>query len=553
MTQSANGSTVEVDQYGGDGNKSTVDQIGTRRDYVRTEQGGDDNKSTVEQKGDNNNARVLQGGVLGTLDHAMNTAKITQAGTDNDAVTAQGGIDNNAEIIQTTGRQNFAVSVQYGTNNMAKTTQTAPGKNNTVSVQQLKTNNPALGGGGSFGSRDANIVAEDIKANGADYGAGIEQVENNKATVNQLAGENQTAFVLQTGDDETLTLTQRNTDNTALILQAGEKDKATIDQVGSFGIAVTGQYGTDGQAGNVIEAGQDGSYNAFVVAQGYHNNTAIIDQKGSENGLNGSGVLTGGIIVGQYGQRNTANVTQNANMSFIGIAQGNIAPAVPSITLTDLTGFTQVFDNTATVNQTGRQNIALIGQQGDIGTAKITQAGQNNQVLIAQLNVGLTTVFSLPNKAEASQSSTVSNSQIGILQRGRGNDALVKQLDGRFNQIALQQDLDENTAVLTQVKGNDNIIEVNQGTDPGQKGHTATITQDGEDNEARLTQSGYKNKLTLTQTGDRNTLRQDGGNAFALQGGHDNEAMLSQTGHDHIINFNQSGMNNMATITQADL
>ena len=176
-----------------------------------------------------------------------------------------------------------------------------------------------------------------------------------------------------------------------------------------------------------------------------------------------------------------------------------------------------------------------------------------NQVLIAQLNVGLTTVFSLPNKAEAEQSSTTSNSQIGILQRGRGNEALVKQLDGRQHRVNLQQDLDENKATLTQVSGRNNVINLNQGTDPGRVGHTATMTQTGEDNLAQMTQSGYKNKVTLTQDGDRNTLRQDAGNAFALQGGHDNEAMLSQTGHDHIINFNQSGWNNMATITQADL
>ncbi|MPR35279.1 beta strand repeat-containing protein [Salmonirosea aquatica] len=557
VTQSANGSTTQVDQYGGDRNKSTVTQNGTRRDYVRTEQGGDDNMSTVGQMGDNNIARVLQGGVLGTLDHAMNTASIMQAGTDNDAVTAQGGIGNNASIDQKTGRDNFAVTVQYGTTNIAKTTQSSPGKLNSATVLQLKTNNnPGLSG--ALGSTNANTVADNIKAASGNYGNGIDQVEDNNATVNQTAGENQVAFVLQTGDNETLTLNQMNTDNNAFVLQAGEFDKATITQRGSFGIGLAAQYGTDGQNGNTLIADQSGSYNAFVAAQGYHNNSITIDQQGSENGLNGSGVLTGGIIAAQYGQRNTINLTQNANMSLIGVAQGNIAPAVPSIDLVDLLGFTQVFDNTATVNQTGRQNIALIGQQGD-GTAglkseaTITQAGQNNLATILQVNVGLTDVFSLPNKAVATQSSTVSESQIIITQQGRRNDADVQQLDGRNQSITLTQTLDENKATLKQLTGNTNVIILNQGTDPGRVGHTATITQSGEVNTALLDQSGYENSLTLTQTGNRNTLQGLGGNPTAQQGGHNNMATLSQTGEDHVINFNQSGMNNMSTIVQTNL
>ena len=142
------------------------------------------------------------------------------------------------------------------------------------------------------------------------------------------------------------------------------------------------------------------------------------------------------------------------------------------------------------------------------------------------------------------------------------NEVFIKQLDGA-QQANVQQGGDvgfakDNLADVLQEKGSGNDVGIRQGTSSSTaEDNTATLTQTGDDNDARIRQgdggTAEDNTATLNQTGDDN-------DAFIIQGSNfgtteDNTATLTQTGDDNDAgilqgNFGSTAEDNTATLTQ---
>lgn len=568
VTQGAQGSTIAIVQDNGNANEATVSQpftISDRQNEIFTFQFGDQNKLTSTQTGQENDAQILQsniitGGIAAGNGPSKHVATLVQGGTLNDAVIAQGGLGNTSTLTQTIGEENFASTLQYGSDNVATVNQTTNGRLNNVNVLQA-TVTPAVRAAlnALLATRDANNVGTNLLVFGLGGAPGADQAEDNKATVNQTIGENQTVRLFQTGDMETAVINQTGSDNTTIALQGGEKDVLNADQGGSFNSIDSRQFGAETTKGNQATITQAGDNNAINLRQLKFGNVATIDQKGNNNGP----AAAAGITLTQIGERNTSTINQDAMRGNIVVVQGDAAGVNFNATSnagTGATPFNDAFDNKSTVGQMGLDNLIAIAQQGDKGTANATQAGNDNTIGISQLNpAGPPINRSTDNMATATQTVGVSNGTINIQQEGRKNMATAGQSGNAANgSIVLVQSKDENTANLTQNTGDRNLIQVIQAPDVyGRKGGTATISQTGgSDNKALLNQSGYENTLTLTQNGDRNVLQNGGPLAPALQAGHNNTATLSQTGQDHTINLTQgagNGFLNTATITQANL
>jgi hypothetical protein len=569
VTQSANGSIVNVLQTNGDGNRATVQSQMGRVNDIGIEQYGDENTATVTQSGQENMVRTLQTNIFDLTGPdngpASHEATVVQGGTLNDAVIGQGGLNNAATISQGTGQTQFASTLQYGERNTATTTQNGAGPTNTVNIVQSQIPNAGGPAGailGSRASRNAETVAAALRANAAAAVAGgfIGEVQDNTARVSQTAGTvtNQSVELYQTGNEGSAIISQGGTvgNNTFLGVQAGESDELTSAQTGASGDVEINQYGTPNSIGNVATSTQMGTNNEILVNQVKFGNTAIINQSGNDHNAALAGAV--GVNITQIGENNTADVAQSGNRNSTAVIQGDATLPVA------FGGFTNAsvgnvpdddaFRNGAGVTQTGLDNSVGIVQQGDDGTATVNQAGNDNTIGIRQLNPGAGPLRAVFNVATASQSAGVANSIIDIEQFGRRNNGSATQSGtGVNNTINLNQRNDDNVAILSQTQGNQNVISVRQTPDAGKLGGRVEIAQVGQDNKARVEQSGYENTLTLTQTGDRNVLQQNGANPFALQGGHNNTATLMQTGQDHTINLNQSGMNNTIMVTQANL
>ena len=570
VTQSANGSIVDVLQTNGDRNQATVVSQSGRINDIGIEQYGDENIATVTQSGQENQVRTLQTNLFDTASPdngpASHEATVIQGGTLNDAVIGQGGLNNAATITQGTGQTQFASTIQYGERNVATTTQNGAGPTNTVNIVQSQI---LAAGGGAFGgailasraSRNAETVAAALRTNAAAAvtAGDIGQAQDNTARVTQTAGTvtNQSVELYQTGNEESAIISQGGTvgGNTLLAVQAGESDELTSAQTGATGDVEVNQYGTPNSIGNVAGITQGGTNNEILVNQVKFGNTATINQSGNDHNTALAGAV--GVNVTQIGENNAATVGQSGNRNSTAVIQGVVGASV-------FGGFTSAgvgnvpdddaFRNTAGVTQTGLDNAIGVVQQGDDGTATVNQAGNDNTIGIRQLNPGGGPLRAVFNVATATQTAGVANSIIDIEQFGRRNNGSATQSGtGVNNNIALDQRNDDNVAILSQNQGNQNVINVLQNPDAGKLGGRVEIAQVGQDNKARLRQTGYENKLTLTQTGDRNVLQQNGGNPFALQGGHNNTATLLQTGEDHTINLNQSGMNNTIMVTQSNL
>ncbi len=558
LTQSANGSTVLATQFGGNDNDQTITQAG-RANLAITFQNGDQNMIDLTQSGQENTGNIIQSNLLNADDPAngpsMHEATLVQSGTINEAAIGQAGLGNTAALTQA-GQENFASTVQYGSGNEATTNQTTTGRNNTVNITQGRVNGGAAGNlAAARATRDATNV---VFAIATFTDAEVLQSEDNVATVNQTAGENQVVNLIQRGDMETATIDQSGSDNRNRTRQAGEMDVLNSTQTGSQGLVVVTQYGEESEMGNDATINQGGSNNTIDVGQIKFGNMAMVTQTQSASNNN----LLPGSIVRQVGEDNDATITQSGNRGNVTVIQGTLDDGSGPLDFTAGalagTGYdpagNDAFRNTAEATQGGLDNATGIVQEGNDGMATTNQMGNDNTIGIRQLNVGA--VRSTNLVAMATQETGVRNSLIDIQQSGNMNEATATQSGtGANNVINLTQRKDKNTATLTQDTGEDNVINVRQNPDNfGTTGGMVQITQTGgSGNEARLIQTGYENTLTLTQDGDRNILRLDGGTPFATQGGHNNSATLMQMGEDNIINFQQSGMMNTATITQSNL
>lgn len=171
------------------------------------------------------------------------------------------------------------------------------------------------------------------------------------------------------------------------ITQTGDNNKATTVQTGNQNTASVDIIGIDnGQINSTITQIGDGA-EAEIYIEGIANNFNVT-QIGSENKLYGN----------VYGSDNTFSVDQiNANSDAyqnygVVLQSGNNNAAALSQTVEALGasgGLNQSFitqygnDNTATINQTGADNLAALTQDGNGNTGTINQVGVG---LSAELN-----------------------------------------------------------------------------------------------------------------------------------------------------------------------
>lgn len=195
--------------------------------------------------------------------------------------------------------------------------------------------------------------------------------------------------------------------------------------------------------------------------------------------------------------------------------------------------------NTATVNQTGMQNVATIEQfANDDTSATITAFGSYNDASINQQgndNVAATiTAFGNMNDAVVVQTN-VENSAATIFQAGDAGDATITQTGGHGGHPYYRG----------RGNGNHNGHGGHGGGDNQQAtinqywgwGNVAWITQTGDDVDALINQSGFRNKAGIVQDGSG----RDDLTASITQHGMLNDGYIKQDGHSLVATVNQSG------------
>lgn len=399
-------------------------------------QSGDANTATMDQKGQNNAASIVQVGASTT----HNKASITQTGKNGSALISESGTFNDASIKQ----DNTAVA------------------NHTAVINVIGSNS------------DMNIIS--VTQAGKGTNADVEvQGDANGIIVNQSGDTNLAKLFLQVGGDNdanTVTITQAGKENQSFSQIVGDENTLTINQNGN-----ANQIGTFGGGfGPALSS----SFTRTRIIAGPSALRSLTPLIGGADGSVVSLAVNAGVNV--IGDRNIIAVTQGANTrnNFVGVelagtaANGANNNAV-SITQSDNAEDNQALvavssgqdRNTSVINQTGfaQFNRAGIFHQGSDDFATINQSGKNNVALTNQL------------------ATTTSGSNFATInQPGNGNTAYIQQ-DGVYG----------STATITQ-NTNGHVAEIYQ-TGNGQ--HVANLVQES------LTGGS---RFILEQTGTRNTV-----------------------------------------------
>ncbi|MDJ0979426.1 MAG: hypothetical protein QNI87_12945 [Erythrobacter sp.] len=256
----------------------------------------------------------------------------------------------------------------------------------------------------------------DVTQSGTDNLTSILQQDQGAANINtngtpdlsdDVGDANVSATVLQSGNSNDIFVSQFNRNQAVDITQSGDANliDALQDGVGNA-LTVTSQSGNDNSIFSIQNGGGTGT-----VTQGGSNNTTNLTQTGSSNQR---------AVIDQLGTMNTANVlqqgtarqedafiTQLADLSnsTASITQNGAADGLRSDNLASIVQGGGD-NNTSTIVQTGRENVALSEQMGSDLFSSIMQTGFNNTALVGQAGNG--------------HSST-------ITQTGNGNTASVSQ------------------------------------------------------------------------------------------------------------------------------
>ena len=338
-------------------------------------------------------------------------------------------------------------------------------------------------------------------------------------------------------------------DNKAYIHQggaAGGKNEASITQQG----VGNNQAGKADEPGGAIDQGADYSWGA--------GNKLTISQNGGnlKVGVTGELVSDGqgfqGAGVDQYGNKNSANVTQTGSGNTVGsILQQNYDANVAGNVLTieqsnsgnkvDYAGQKYVANNgvdaanVATLTFTG-QNNGTNGLEGSAGQAEkygagaaIAGAGSSSSNGVWQVGAG--------NKIGLSVGGN--DTRFAIRQTGASNEALGLTITGNQTSLAINQDGQRNKATVSALgSGSD---ENNIGIFQKQTDNTATVTVVGSLSAVGVRQDGIWNESTVNASGDGNNL-------FHAQKGNFNIATTTATGDGNYVNTDQDGNNNVATV-----
>lgn len=224
----------------------------------------------------------------------------------------------------------------------------------------------------------------------------------------------------------------------------------------------------------------------------------------------------------QGGTAGTATIDQvgNTGNAFAAITQGGGANNVAHIGQSGIVQSDRAAAATATVSQTGSDNLGRIDTTGgDLQGVNITQVGDGNQAsLSAQTGKAGAGTLQTGNGNVADLTFNVSASGLGIIQTGNGNYARANLHDGGFisasatmtgdfNSVTMDISFGGGDVTITQ-NGNYNAVNVLQQTNSGKvSGNTIDITQNTSFNLANVSQVGSGFAATVVQdTGNGNTV-----------------------------------------------
>lgn len=420
-----------------------------------------------------------------------------------------------------------------------------------------------------------------------------------------LAGDNNKAFSIQDGADNTLSVTQNGGKNVAgqvgtnaHLKQTGDANSMKVTQTGNNNRVATnwpseGNRGAH-QAGNLNKLtltqtsfGYDQHGNGHVIhtirqtssptATGNtgDTNTATIIQRGAAvTGVVGQGPSAGHQItrVEQKhtgGAGNSLNITQDgAYSAHYGGGQNNQIGTVKQ----------DGSDNTATISQngtgpvqttSGQQQrgpsniIGTVQQIGDSHSASVRQNGFQNYITTVDQSVsnnsaiisltgdgnGATRGSGHPTVGVLLGAAGIAGAAASSVVQGGGsyNQVQYTVSGGNDNQFGFRQNGDSNEAINIRITGNGNHLGVNQngtanGLDLGRI--------DGDDNVIGLKQNGTENLAKVNVDGSSNVGFHDftTGNGLGLTAG-----LLEQSGSFNEVSLRVSGSNNVFASLQSGL
>ena len=369
-------SRVEIDQFGGDLNTSTVFQLNTNRSSVGSP-GGPDNG--VIQNGNRNDSEVYQG-VSGATGFNFLQAKVIQTGDDNNSfisqsnsgsVNANGGVFPNVTAAQVEQVGNFNIS----------------------SVVQTGAR-----GGQSFGNLNVGVLQD-----GDDNLSRIEQTNvssiNSQASIANVT-QNQDgndSFIQQSSGSGLINVTQTSDDTSGMVsgtavanaisggtddvranfsrvIQSGTgRTEATLTQTGLGNLSDIRQNapGTVADLASQATVTQNGEDQSSFIEQNGTNDIAFVDQIGGARNVSRLQQLAGGVgneaNIEQFGSDGESTVEQSgtdntANLLQAAMTDGNFSSIIQSGS-----------ENTANVFQTSSDNSSFVNQSGTNSTANVTQ------------------------------------------------------------------------------------------------------------------------------------------------------------------------------------
>jgi len=496
-TNGRTGNVATISQSNGSGGSSL--QTGAPGSAVGTE----GNWAGVAQVGSGNSASIIADGT-GTK---ANFGEVWQKGTTNVGIMSQsGGSINTAQIFQGDDTRG---GTQVGTisevsNNTAIVTQgkSSPTDPNYATQPATSVSNTAIVS--QFSDANNAIISQGGLSNF--YNPALGRATNSSATILQKAGTGGHDAQIYQGTEGG----QSNRDQ-ASIIQIGTTNSATSVQ----GVATAGPI--NGSTDDVIVINQSGSLGTVLVTQGQvgvaSSSTGTVTQTSAS--VSGTAYIFQGFGAYDYSSNDKAGITQGGNTNFAQIVQGGatdlVSGAVSSGNSATITQADETSNGEALINQ-GRDggsatgNTASINQiSGNLNTALISQ-GREVSVMDGTGAMILTNATVTNSTATVTQSG---DNNIGRLyQAGSGHIATLTQtgsIGGSGNSTLLYQVGADGVATISQT-GNGNVLDGGvAGSVAIQNGigNTLTVTQtqtgSGAANVAHLNQSGNMNTIVVTQ------------------------------------------------------
>ena len=457
---------------------------------------GADNNASVTILGDNNSAKLKQtgGGLVSTT---------TQTGNTNESDVTQMGAYSANSVFQTAtnGATNKSVVSSNGQGIVSQVYQQADGAGSGNDMKLDQTGNNSYVGsqqnatGGGKNKVDWKQTGYDAVGNQGSQ-ANIIQNASGMSSMNTLTGTQNVGFA---EGEVTSEMTQTAT--------AGGVNVATVNQAGTYAYAYMNQTADGAGSKNTATINQDNLATAAFYTDAHATQEALA-----------GGVNEATITMTGTGDYHSADVEQYAD------GAGS--------------------KNTATVLQEGvYYDDAYIGQDAYAGGVNIATVNQGTKS-----DESYAVVNQYANGAGSSNTATVT-------QNGANNTS--------YDEAYIEQEAytgGKNTATVEQhliVPTQDNeYADVEQTADGAGSENTATIVQDGEDNdEAYIDQNAYmggKNTATITQLRDADNENADV-YQYATDAGSSNTATITQQENEddaYVEQYAYTGASNTAVIEQ---